>query len=736
VNLAENSTGVTTVTAVSGEPGSTLSYQLAGGSDVSLFSIDASSGTLTFVNAPDFEAPTDSGANNSYDVVVQVGDGLGGSDSQSLSITVTNANDAPTGAVTISGTPTQGQTLAAANTLNDADGPNPLTGISYQWFANGEPISGGTTTSILTLDQTHSGKSISVTASYTDALGNLTQVISTATAPVTNTNDAPTGGVTIAGTPAQGQTLTAINNLADPDGLGTISYEWSAGGVVISGASGSTLVLGADQVGKAITVVARYTDGGGTAESISSSSTGVVVNTNDAPSGTVTLSGTATSGQTLTAANTLSDADGPATLSISYQWQANGVDISGATTGTLVLGADQIGKTITVVARYTDAFGTAERVSSASTAAVANIPNNAPSLAVSSVLTDNRILENTSTATHIQVANITVTDDAQGKNTLSLSGTDASSFEIVGTSLYLKAGVVLDFETQTSYQLAVHVADASLPSTTPAPTAAGFTLTVVNVEEGTPVNPQPQPTPVLPPVTEWPSLPDDDGDGTPEALEGFVKPLDVAGAVAGDGNGDGVADAQQPSVASVPFLKTPTAITSPGDAPPVFVSLVADSRDGKPDTTDANTAKLENVVQKDAPANLPAAVKMPLGLISFEAVVGLSGAAGIGVTETFSLYVDSTLGINGYWKLDASSTWVNLASSVYGGATVIEGGKTRLDFRITDGGQFDADHTVNGTIADPGAAGFVPLSLVGYVPDAWISLVGYVPELPTGGFWF
>jgi hypothetical protein len=123
-------------------------------------------------------------------------------------------------------------------------------------------------------------------------------------------------------------------------------------------------------------------------------------------------------------------------------------------------------------------------------------------------------------------------------------------------------------------------------------------------------------------------------------------------------------------------------------------------------------------------------------LISFEAVVGFSGTAGVGVTETFSLYVDPTLGINGYWKLDASNTWVNLASSVYGGAIVTEGGTTRLDFKITDGGQFDADHSVNGTIVDPGAAGFVPMSLVGYAPDAWISLVGYAPDLPTGGFWF
>jgi hypothetical protein len=153
VNLAENSTGVTTVRASAGEPGSTLSFNIAGGADAGQFSIDASTGALSFNAAPNFEAPGDSNANNTYEVIVQVSDGLGGVTSQSLSINISNANDAPAGAVTLSGTPTQGQTLTAANTLSDADGPSALT-ISYQWFANGAAISGATA-STLTLDEAH-----------------------------------------------------------------------------------------------------------------------------------------------------------------------------------------------------------------------------------------------------------------------------------------------------------------------------------------------------------------------------------------------------------------------------------------------------------------------------------------------------------------------------------------------------------------------------------------------------
>ena len=236
-----------------------------------------------------------------------------------------------------------------------------------------------------------------------------------------------------------------------------------------------------------------------------------------------------------------------------------------------------------------------------------------------------------------------------------------------------------------------------------------------------------------------------DNDGTSANVENAAPAL--TGGTVGDGNGDGTPDALQTNVASVSFLKTDAAQTNPGNAPPVFVSLVADAKDGKIDTTDTTTANLSNVHQLDAPSNLPAEVQMPLGLIAFSANVGLNtpGIPGntetpntpaAGVSETFSLYVDPTLGVNGYWKQSAAGTWVNLASAAYGGKIVTEGGKTRLDFSLTDGGEFDADHTVNGTIVDPGAAGFVPLSVVGYAPETWISMVGYAPELPTNGFWF
>ena len=51
---------------------------------------------LTFNPAPNFEAPGDAGDDNVYNVTVVVSDGAGGIDTQALTITVTDANDAPT----------------------------------------------------------------------------------------------------------------------------------------------------------------------------------------------------------------------------------------------------------------------------------------------------------------------------------------------------------------------------------------------------------------------------------------------------------------------------------------------------------------------------------------------------------------------------------------------------------------------------------------------------------------
>jgi hypothetical protein len=194
---------------------------------------------------------------------------LGAQAVDDFNITIANVNELPTGNVALSGTATQGQLLTASNTLADIDG---LGAISYQWKANGVNIAGATNTSFV-LTQAQVGKAITVAASYTDGFGFAESVTSTASAAVANINDLPTGGVSISGNANQGALLTAANTLADADGLGTISYQWKADGVNISAATNSTLLLSAAQIGQAISVTASYTDGFGTAESVTSAAT-------------------------------------------------------------------------------------------------------------------------------------------------------------------------------------------------------------------------------------------------------------------------------------------------------------------------------------------------------------------------------------------------------------------------------------------------------------------------------
>ncbi len=94
VSIAENTTAVTTVTATDADlPAQTLTFSISGGADAAKFAINSSTGVLTFLVAPDYENPTDAGANNVYDVTVQVSDGAGGTDSQAIAVTVTAVND-------------------------------------------------------------------------------------------------------------------------------------------------------------------------------------------------------------------------------------------------------------------------------------------------------------------------------------------------------------------------------------------------------------------------------------------------------------------------------------------------------------------------------------------------------------------------------------------------------------------------------------------------------------------
>jgi len=84
-SVDENTTGVTTVEATDTD-GDAITYSLSG-SDANAFTVGATSGVLAFVEAPNYEVPTDSDADNIYEITVSASDGTA-SASQGFVITV------------------------------------------------------------------------------------------------------------------------------------------------------------------------------------------------------------------------------------------------------------------------------------------------------------------------------------------------------------------------------------------------------------------------------------------------------------------------------------------------------------------------------------------------------------------------------------------------------------------------------------------------------------------------
>ena len=298
------------------------------------------------------------------------------------------------------------------------------------------------------------------------------------------------------------------------------------------------------------------------------------------------------------------------------------------------------------------------------------------------------------------VTTVVATDaDADAVTYAITGGADQAAFTINATTGVLRFASVPNFEAPTdvgdtagnnTYVFEVTASDGQGGTD-----VQTLTVSVTDVAEGGGGEPPPPPPPPQ----------DDDEDGIAGEQEDDVPgiPSQPGGpVVAGDGNGDGIKDSEQPQVTSLNFRET-TRISNDPTAPTTPVTLVAGSQDGKLGPN-AGNAKITSIGQQDTPADLPEELIAPLGLLSFSALVGTPGD-----TQSFSFFLDERLGINGYFKQNSSGAWVNLADPANGGRVVNENGKTRLDFVIEDGGQFDSDGTPDGTITDPGAPGYLPL---------------------------
>ena len=210
-SVVENNTAVMTVVASDADVADTITYSTIGGADQAKFSINSSTGALSFSAAPNFEVPTDSDTNNTYIVQVQADDGAGATTNQTITVTVTNAND-NSPVFSSSSTPSmpENNTAAVTVTATDADASDT---VSYS-------IIGGVDQAKFSINSSSGALSFNTAPDFespTDSDTNNTYIVQVRASDGTNTTD---------------QTITVtVTNVAEDltvsFGINMLKFSWS-----------------------------------------------------------------------------------------------------------------------------------------------------------------------------------------------------------------------------------------------------------------------------------------------------------------------------------------------------------------------------------------------------------------------------------------------------------------------------------------------------------------------------
>ena len=305
-------------------------------------------------------------------------------------------NSAATGAPTITGKANVGQTLAAdTSAISDAEGTDNAI-FSYQWLADDIDIKDSTSSSYKILD-VDLGKAITVKVTFNDDAGHpesLTSEATTAvepsllTASIQNVPSSYYYGrpeftfelhfseeFTVSYRTLKDSAFTVtggkILNARRLDPPNNIQWEISVKPQVDTGVS-FHLPVTTDCASQGAICTG---EGKKLSEALDFTVAGPVdppdPQENSPASRVPTISGTVRVLETLTAATTdISDADGIFFATFSYQWLADGTEISGATSSTYTLAETDEGKRIRVRVSFTDSADNLESLTSAETVAV------------------------------------------------------------------------------------------------------------------------------------------------------------------------------------------------------------------------------------------------------------------------------------------------------------------------------------------------------------------------------
>lgn len=137
-SVLENQTSAFTVLA-SDADGDTLTYSISSGADSALMDI-GSTGVVTFISSPDFEAPSDANTDNNYQITVTVSDGTL-SDSENFTVTVTNDTTDDVTSTNFDGVLIRDgyiQSATVCMAVTDADGDDTCEGATYSTTTNAD----------------------------------------------------------------------------------------------------------------------------------------------------------------------------------------------------------------------------------------------------------------------------------------------------------------------------------------------------------------------------------------------------------------------------------------------------------------------------------------------------------------------------------------------------------------------------------------------------------------------
>jgi len=275
------------------------------------------------------------------------------------------------------------------SSVTDSDG---MGSVSVQWQISSDNkkwtnISGATNQSF-TPREIHVGNRLRVVISYVDGQGNLEPLTSPSSTPVKNVNDKPTGSARLIGSSVEDSALVVdTSSIADEDGIGGFDITWQRSSSKSSweaypSGQNEVLRLTQSQVGYSYRAVVSYIDSHGTREVLYTSPSETIDNLDDPVQGEVTIVGEPKEGVVLRAlSNSLSDEDGIASISISWETSKDGrnwVGLNSLSGPILSLNQSLVGSQVRARVAVVDNFGIETNLYSQATRTVENV-NNKPS---------------------------------------------------------------------------------------------------------------------------------------------------------------------------------------------------------------------------------------------------------------------------------------------------------------------------------------------------------------------